>query len=304
MLSQIFLARLAVRRAQELAPSAESIERALQAADAAGRAAWPDVPLEAEAFAAHIADRVGARFDVGEAISALHAADLFLACACARGIPEALSELERVHLARVPGLVRRVDPSPAFADEVAQVMRETFLVPASSSEGRISEYSGRGALANWVRVIAVRTAVRIRQERRREVASLDAEAELPGILDPELDYLRLRYRRVYEEALQSALASLPDRDALLLKLYYVDGLNIDRIGVLFGVHRATVARWRTEICRRLLASVREQLQRRVTLTDSEFNSLLALVRSQLAVSIDMALQRPGTTNADAGTDGS
>ena len=26
-------------------------------------------------------------------------------------------------------------------------------------------------------------------------------------------------------------------------MHFLDGLNIDRIGVVFGVHRATVARW-------------------------------------------------------------
>jgi RNA polymerase sigma-70 factor (ECF subfamily) len=96
----------------------------------------------------------------------------------------------------------------------------------------------------------------------------------------------------YEEAFRAALAALPDRDALLLKLHYLDGLNIDRIGALYGIHRSTVARWRSEIRRRILASTREQLQRRLSLTESEFDSLVALVRSQLAVSIRSALHRP------------
>ncbi len=293
-LSQILLARLEPRRARELAPRADSIESALRTADAAGRAAWPDVPLDAEAFAAHVADRVRGRADVEGAIAALHAADLFLACACSLGIPAALAQFERVQLARVPALVRRIDASPAFADEVAQAMREAFLVPARGAGRRIAEYSGRGALSNWVRVVAVRTALRICAERRRASVPLDGEAEgkLPGVVDPELDYLKVRYRRAYEEAVEAALAALPDRDALLLKLHYVDGLNIDRIGALFGMHRSTVARWRTRIRRSLLASTREQLRLHVPLTDSEFESLLALVRSQLVVSIRTALRRP------------
>ncbi len=302
-LSRIFLARLGGRRASELAPAAKSIDAALSAADAAGRAAWPRVPLAAEAFADHIADRVGTRSDVEEAIRALHAADLFLACACSCGIPEALAELERVQLSRVPGLVRHIDSSPAFADEVAQVMRETFLVPAHGGQSRMAEYAGRGSLWNWVRVVAVRTALRIRREQKRATASGEAEeqAGLPGVVDPELGYLKLRYRLAYQEALEAALASLPDRDALLLKLHYVDGLNIDRIGVIFGMHRSTVARWRTSVRYSLLASTREQVRRRVSLTASEFDSLLALVRSQLVLSIRTALGRPGPSGSSAGT---
>jgi len=303
LLSRILLSRLDDRRARELTPEAESIESALHAADAAGRVAWPDLPLDAEAFAAHVADQVRARADVGAAIAALHATDLFLACACSLGIPAALAAFERVQLSRVAGLVRRIDGSPAFADDVAQAMREALLVPARGAARRIAEYSGRGALSSWVRVVAVRTALRLRAEQRGAGVPLDGELEarLPGVVDPELDHLKLRYRRAYEEAVEAALAALPDRDALLLKLHYVDGLNIDRIGALYGMHRSTVARWRTAVRGRLLASVREQLRSRVPLTESEFDSVLALVRSQLAVSIRTALTRPASPRSGAST---
>jgi RNA polymerase sigma-70 factor (ECF subfamily) len=98
-------------------------------------------------------------------------------------------------------------------------------------------------------------------------------SELRSAVDPELDYLKLRYRGAYQDAVGAALASLPDRDALLLKLHYLDGLNIDRIGALYGMHRSTVARWRARVRRRVLESTREQLHRRLALTDSEFDSL-------------------------------
>jgi len=272
----------------------EEIESALRALDAVGRAEWPEIPLSAEAFAAHVADRVRGRSDVAGNLGTLHAADLFLACACSLGITAALAAFERVHLSRVPSLVRRVDSSSSFADDVAQAMRERFLVPVKGGCSRIAEYSGRGPLSNWVRVVAVRTALRLRREQRRggNLADQEGELQLARPVDPELDYLKLRYRGAYEEAFGAALAALPDRDALLLKLHYLDGLSIDRIGALYGIHRSTVARWRSGIRRRILASTREQLQRGLSLTESEFDSLVALVRSQLAVSIRSALHRP------------
>jgi RNA polymerase sigma-70 factor, ECF subfamily len=291
ILERIFLDRLVERGGRPPAPSAVSVESALRRADAAGRAAWPNVPLQPEAFAAHVADRVRTGGDPEEAIAGLHAADLFLACACALGIPQALAEFERVELSRVPAVVRRIDASAAFADDVAQAMREAFLVPARGGRARIAEYSGRGPLASWVRVVAVRTALRLGKERRAS-APLEGEDELPGIVDPELDHLKFRYRWAYEEAFEAALAALPDRDALMLKLHYVDRLNIDRIGALYGMHRATVARWRARVRRGLLAATREELRRRISMTPAEFESLLALVRSQLVVSIRTALDRP------------
>ena len=291
--ASIFLARLEVSEARALAPRADAIEAALGRADAEGRAAWPDLRLDPGAFAAHVADRVRARSDVEGAIAALHAADLFLACACALGDAAALRELERTQLSRVPALIHRVNPSPAFADEVVQVMRDALLVSAGGAS-RIGEYSGRGTLAGWIRVVAVRTALRLRARRSAEGIPLDPQEEgaLPGVVDPELDHLKLRYRGAYEEAVEAAIAALPDRDALLLKLHYVDGLNIDRIGALFGIHRSTVARWRAAVRGRLLAEVRERLQHRIPLTGSEFESVLALVRSQLVVSIRSLLTRP------------
>jgi RNA polymerase sigma-70 factor, ECF subfamily len=292
-LSLSFLARLDRRRAGQLGPSSEWLESTLRELDSAARIAWPRINLEESIFAAHLADRLGASPDLKDVLPGVHAADLFLACACSRGLPDALAEFDRVHLSLVPSAVRRFDPSPAFADDVTQSMRETFLVRRGEVAPRICDYSGRGALSNWVRVVAVRTAIRLRRDRR-ESASLPGQEVAPDIsipLDPELDYLKLRYRGTYEQALLAALAALSDRDALLLKLHYVDGLNIDRIGILYGVHRATVARWRSAARRQILASTREHLRRIFSLSDSEFDSLAALVRSQLTISIRTALSR-------------
>ena len=292
-LSKIFLRQLGSRRTDDFACSAESLESTLRQMYEAGRTAWPTVPLDAEMFAAHVADRVSARSDLLDEILTLHAGDLFLACACSRGIPAALAEFERVHLARIPGMVSRIDSSRAFADDVGQAIRERFLVSTRGQPSRIADYSGRGALSNWVRAIAVRTALHFRREQRTG-GPLDSDAAMQfrGATDPELDYLKLRYRNEYEEALRAALASLDDREAVLLKLHYVDGLNIDQIGVVYGVHRSTIARWRSAIRRKILVSTREQLERRLSLTDSEFDSIVALVRSQLAFSLRSALRRP------------
>ena len=68
-------------------------------------------------------------------------------------------------------------------------------------------------------------------------------------------------------------------------MHYIDGLNIDRIGVVFHVHRATVARW--------IAGAREQLHERtmaevasgLALSQEELESLLRVVRSSLDLSL-------------------
>ena len=298
-LSRLFLTRLESRPELLGDRSLESIETLLRELDGAGRGAWPTVHLDVETFVVHLSDRVRGQSDLNEAIATMHGSDLFLACACVARIPAALIEFERVHLSRVGSLVARIDPSPAFAEEVAQTMREALLVGARGNAAEICKYSGRGPLSSWLRVIAVRTALRVRRERLRALPMKEGEKEfeLARTVDPEMDYLKIRYRAAYEDALKESLRSLPDRDALLLKLHYLDGLSIDSIGTLYGIHRSTVARWRARVRRSVLDGTREQLQRRLSLTESEFDSIVKLVRSQLAVSLRSVLVRPPSETA-------
>jgi RNA polymerase sigma-70 factor, ECF subfamily len=291
-LSRSFVA--ASERPQERGPAPDWLEPELRRIDSAARSAWPHLSLDPGTFVAHLARVTDRQDDLRDALSTVRAADVFLACACSCGVAAGLADFDRVHLSQIPAYVRRIDPSRGFADDVAQSIRETFLVRRNGRPSGIAEYSGRGALGSWVRVIAVRTALRFRRERGRAGASPERSCDSPepvGTVDPELDYLRLRYRGAFDDALRAALASLPDRDALLLQLHYVDGLNIDRIGALYGMHRSTVARWRTAVRRGVLAATREHLRGSMSLTDSDFDSLAALVRSQLTVSLRTALGR-------------
>ena len=118
------------------------LEAALLALHDAGRAAWPGVDVAGPVFARYLGERVAGR-DVADALGACHVEDLYLACACARGVAPALLSFERAFAVHVPAFVRRVDPSPAFADDVAQVLRERLFVGAAP---KIAEYEGRSDL--------------------------------------------------------------------------------------------------------------------------------------------------------------
>ncbi|MBS2025401.1 MAG: hypothetical protein JST92_23625, partial [Deltaproteobacteria bacterium] len=62
---------------------------AFQRAHSLGAAAWPEVVIPAERFAAFLEDKVPGGADRGAALEALHGADLYLACGCADGDPAA-----------------------------------------------------------------------------------------------------------------------------------------------------------------------------------------------------------------------
>jgi RNA polymerase sigma-70 factor (ECF subfamily) len=253
-----------------------------------GARRWPGVEVAATDLAAHL--RVVVPGDAP--VAALHAEDLYLACACAAGDARALKAFERELLCQVPEYLRHIDRDPVFVDEVRQRLRERLFVAAPGARPRIVEYTGRGALGAWLRVVAIRVALNL---KRRAKPTVPAEGEHAPVLrspapDPEVDYLKTRYAEDFRAAFQATLGALSADERNLLKLHYLDGLNIDEIGVAYHVHRATVARWLAHARERILAETRTRLAERLAAAEDDVDSVLDLVRSQLDVSLHKMLK--------------
>ena len=244
---------------------------------AAARAAWPDVDVERAAFAAYLAERAGAA----------HATDLYLACGVARGQADALGAFERTLLADVALFVAHVDRSPEFVDELRQQLRtKLFVAPEPHAPPKIAEYSGSGPLRGWLRVAAVRTALNMKRgDRPSDTIEDDELGDRTAGGDPQLAYFRSLYRDELQRAFQAALATLSTDERNVLRLHYLDGLNIDKIGALHQVHRATVARWLERSRDTIASETRRVLAEQLSLDDGELDSLIAFVQSQLDVSI-------------------
>jgi len=240
----------------------------------AGRAAWPDVLVDREAFATFVAAR-----DDGP----LHAADVYLACACAAGDRAALAAFERAYLSLIDGFLRGVRATPELIDEVRQHLRERLFL---GERPRIEDYSGRGTLASWLRVAALRAASNLRRASgARDRAEARAPAVSPVPLDPELALVRSRHSNDFESALRDAFAALDERERNLLRLHFLDGLGIDGLAPVFGVHRATVARWLAAARARLQEAVLALLRDRLDVDARELESLARVVRSDLEISL-------------------
>jgi len=119
----------------------------------------------------------------------------------------------------------------------------------------------------------------------------------PVLQEPELDYLRQRYREHFEEALRAALASAAPRDRAILRLHLGERLSIDKLAALYDVGRSTAHRWLGEARERLMESTRAELCRRLDVTPSEYESLAALVRSEVAVSVVRLLEEGAAAQA-------
>jgi RNA polymerase sigma-70 factor (ECF subfamily) len=249
--------------------------------------------LDEQAFLAHVAARLPPDREVVSTLEALHASDLYLACACSGGDPVALEEFERRFMSQVGKWTAHLSPSPAFADELCQTLRERLLVATENSSPRIATYCATGPLAGWVRIAAVRTAYNIlrAQSEERNATPIDDIPAPPTAAshDPELAFLKAQYRTEFHAAFESTLASLSASDRNMLRLHYVDGLTMDELAKFYRMHKSSVSRTLARVREGILRETRQQLAMRASIRDAEVASVIVLLRSQLDVSLPRLL---------------
>jgi RNA polymerase sigma-70 factor, ECF subfamily len=250
-------------------------------------ARWPARPIPKADFLAYLTARLPVDGDAREALREVHAADLYLACGCARGDDWALAAFEREHISQVGLFIVRSHPDPAFAEEVKQHLRERLLVAREGSPPRIAGYNGQGPLGGWLRIAAARAALELRRSERAVVDRHQAAAAeaLGTTQDPELELIRRRHQAAVEEALKAALAAVPIREANILRLHFFEGVTTPALATLYKVTDRTVRRWIAEARERILAEVRRGLGETLRVPESQLNTLMGLARSRLEVSV-------------------
>lgn len=242
--------------------------------------AFPEVRLR-DGFAAHAA-ACRARGALDE-----HAADLFLAWAAARGDPAAVRRFDLWVLPDIEAAARRVDRQPAFVDEVRQRVHVRLLVASGAPPRmRLDDYAGRGPLRGWVGVTALRVALDLKREAGPRISDEEVLGELVGAEpDAELRHLKTQYRAEFRAALEEALAALPARARVMLRVHFVDGLRLAQIARLYGVHESTVSRWLAQAAEAVADDARTRLVRRLSLSPSTVDSVARMVHSCLDLSI-------------------
>jgi RNA polymerase sigma-70 factor (ECF subfamily) len=216
-----------------------------------------------------------------------HADDLLLAGASAAGDPLAIAALNR-HVEALAPALRRVGVDGDDLADLLQELREWLFV-GDGSGPRIRSYSGRGSIAGWLRVVAIRRAHRARAAQKRTVAPEILDLQPPG-LDVELDYLKQAYRSHFSAALRSAIAELPRRERNLLRLHVSDRLTIDQLAAVYHLHRATVARQLAAARQSVVERMRAELAQRLQVDTEELESVLRLIASNIEVSLASALR--------------
>lgn len=261
----------------------------LAAAHSEGSSRWPGVELDALLYAAHLAKHVGVEgygLPGTAAISSLHAAELYLACACGEGYAHALTFFEAEYLSHVGEYVARIQRAADAVSEIRQVLRVKLLVTQGAEKPGITEYSGRGSLGAWVRVAAVRTALDFVRRSRDAREDVDGARDVaaPG-LDPELDVVRAVYKDGFAEAFRGAALALEPKQRNVLKLHYLDGLTLDETAVACRTSRATAARWLAAAREALLDETRRRLFEKLQLSEGDLGSVVRYAQSHFDMSI-------------------
>ncbi len=251
----------------------------------------PGVRLDAAVFTERVLAAIAGEADPRAALDLLHAADLYLAHAAATGDGAAIVLVDRRLCAQVDAVVRHLGESRGFADDLESDLREHVLAPRDAAGPRIAGYAGRGPLDGWLRVTATREALRTRRKHAARAGGSDDElGELPGVIDPELDYLKATYRDHVKAAFRAAIRTLDARQQNLLKLHYGDGVGVERLGQMYRVHCSTISRWIAAARDALYDETRNGLRTRLGIADSEFEEIMGLVRSRLDVTISLFIR--------------
>lgn len=287
-LADVFFARLP-NTSRLATADRTAIEEALRRLIASGRAAWPDVAVEDADVAAWIADRhadASPPLDAS-AVASLDGAGLLLACACAKGDRRALAHFEATHLPQISRLLSHRLGRSADIDEVMQGLRTKLFVGSANGDDelpKIASYRGQGALAGWLKVVAVRLALNgIRADVGRKQVSLPGELSAGTSFETEL--LKGTYRKQVTAAIRDAFSSLSSEERALLRSHFGDGSEIQELARRAGVHRMTISRRLATARERLAEAVRSKLQAELALSGSDAQSMIAFVRSQLGASL-------------------
>ena len=274
--------------AQGAVTTTHALAPALARAIEAGAATYPALRVDPVAFARFLGERIPPDVDAIEALASRKLADLYLVHACLAGEPAACAELETRFLAELRERLVRQRIAPDIAAETVQQLRVKLLVGARPL---LLAYSGTGELRGWLRVTALRAAIRA---QKKHAPPGDREADAAAALaDAALDAGLLYQRRLYQEefraAFAEAVAALTVRERNLLKHSILYGATSDDLGALYKVHRATAARWLGDARARLAAETQRRMIERLQIKRDDYDSIMRLIQSQLDVSVERVL---------------
>lgn len=250
---------------------------------ARGAEAHSTLRLSDEAFVRQLG-RMLRRSGLAYPLASLNAADLYLCAACLEAQPKALEAFEKGPLKRALASL-----TAQQRDEVRQLVLEKLLL---GPKPRLLEYSGQGALVVWLSLVARRTAMNAGRGTQRETAMDEGDEARAGVAEllaqsPELQLGKKVAQAEVVSALRGALKDLEPKERELLRLFHLQGVPHDQIGLKLKAPRSTVAYWLTRARQKLLEGTRRRLAESLKLTSIELDSLVRAMGSRMDLSLHL-----------------
>lgn len=295
-LTRIFLEHALVRVGGAVEVS--DFEDQLRCAWEVGRAPWPQVAVPADVFVRHLAQRIpkeSAGLPLERVLAQFTLSDLYFACACVHDVPASIEMLERHYMAKLPALLGRLNLSDMAIDDVCQSVRIHLLLGTSESGPQLAEYTGRGSLLNWIRVIAVRMALKqggAVREKVLEENTIDALEAMPSSEGgTDLELIKRRHVPDFLQAMYEAFAELSDEQRKHLRLHYIERVSTTRMGMQLGKSQSVISR-RLKTTRKVVRDgTKRRLKEWLELSSKEFTSLFDIIESQLDLSISQIFKK-------------
>jgi RNA polymerase sigma-70 factor (ECF subfamily) len=253
-----------------------------------GRRAWPTLTLAPETFGTRLARHAKQTSDPSQFLASVHAEDFYLACGVVEQDRAALECFEQHFMTQVGEYVLRVTVDHDLVTEVRQRLRQAIVV-GDPPPPKLLEYSGKGALGGWIRIMAIRTALNLL--RGKGLSDEEAsEVEPRVVMDPELAFVKAQAQHLFREAFLRALDSLPVQERSLLRLHYVEGLTMDQLSRMYKTPRSTIARRVNEVRQAILEATEQLLRDGHRLSTSEVQSLIHGAASHLQLTLSKFLK--------------
>lgn len=257
---------------------------------------WPRARVDRARFAEQLLQRTAGD---GLALAEIETDDLYLACGCLGGDGPSIAILAdlitRGATKWAAGV--RVDAS----DLVQRVLARLLLADGETSP-RLARYEGRAPLVAYLKVVTRNAAISVaRGDERHDPATPAASTFFAAVGNPEHDAMRVEFREAFGRALDEAFRALDDRKRAVIAMHYADGVEVAAIAKVYRVNRVTVSRWLAEARADVFGDTRRRLRAALKLTDSEFESALRVVRSQLDIRLS-TIARGAEEGDDEGSD--
>jgi RNA polymerase sigma-70 factor len=177
-------------------------------------------------------------------LDGLHAEDLVLALACARGNETAWDRFIESYRPVLYRAARALIHDETRARELADSLwAELYGIEIRAGERRslLSYFGGRSSLATWMRAVLAQRFADLNRSAAR-LRPLDNHLLENTASEPLEDPDRARYVGALNSALVAALGALEPRDRLRLSYYYQRSLTLREIARLLGEHPSSVSR--------------------------------------------------------------